>query len=300
LVAIRKYNLYSIGKFLHEMTLEQTAATIAIILFVYSISRYMLNLMIDRQKQKDISDFVTDEKLKSYRKGFVRTQCVDRPPDIEDEPRESYEHANRQDLIKFFKKQVFTSNSKKIYLILGGAGMGKTTFLINLFLEYNSVFYPRRYRIKFISLSDKYSDEYIEKFKKDGSLYEDGSNTILLLDAFDEDPNALDNYDLRLSQIIQKTKNYRKVVITSRTHFFPEESKEKFSEKFPIDGEKDGYRTFIKKYIAPFSDDEIRTYLRKNYGFRIKFLGRYLYVNGTRREIEKIVDLSTNLVVRPM
>ncbi|NOQ72000.1 MAG: hypothetical protein GQ574_08360 [Crocinitomix sp.] len=283
-----------------NLSVNEIASFIGILSALFLVIRYLKIRSKNNKNHKDISDFITEEKVKHYKSKFVRTQCVDRPPDIEDEPKESYEHANRQDLIQFFIKQAFTSSSKKIYLILGGAGMGKTTFLVNLFLEYNSKRIGKGYRIKFVSLSNPHSDEYIEKYKKDDSQYKDGSNTILLLDAFDEDPNALENYDARLSQIILLTKNYRKVIITSRTHFFPEESKEKFSSRFPIDGEKDGYRTFIKKYIAPFSDEEITKYLRKNYGYKVRILDKYFYINPKREKIEKIVNIATNLVVRPM
>lgn len=285
---------------LDDINIKNIGVVIAIVTSaLIPIVRYYIGKRRDRKAQLDISDFVIPEKFDKYIKEFIRTQCVDNPPESEDEPGESYESANRQDLIKFFNNQVFTSNSKTIYLVLGDAGMGKTTFLINLFYNYATSI-KRKFKIRYIWLSHEDSESYIEKYKADGSEFADGSNTILLLDALDEDPRAQKDYEARLNQLVRLTKNYRKVIITSRTHFFPNKSQETVTEKIPVDGEPEGYKKSIRKYIAPFSNKEIQDYLKKKYGFKTHILGKTYYRNEKRRDIEGVVKIASNLVVRPM
>lgn len=283
-----------------NISLQDIATFIGILAAFVTTLKYFLKKKREHKKLRDITDFITAERTKDYKSNFVRTKCVDMPPDIEWEPRENFEYANRRDLINFFFKQVFTSETKKIYLILGGAGMGKTTFMVNLFLEYNSWKSIHKYRMKYISLSTIDADKHIEKFKKDDSPYQDGSNTILLLDAFDEDFKALANYDDRLNQIVETTRSFRKVILTCRTSFFPSQDREVFSMKFPMNGEKNGYLTFQKKYIAPFSNDEVRQYIKKKYGLRIRLFKKYYYKNPERIKIERIVEKVRDLSVRPM
>ncbi len=63
--------------------------------------------------------------------------------------------------------------------------MGKTEFLINLYLHDLSQFRRPKYQIKLFPLGLPNIDEEIENIKNDRK------KTILLLDAFDEDPQAL-------------------------------------------------------------------------------------------------------------
>ena len=61
--------------------------------------------------------------------------------------------------------------------------------------------------------------EDIEKVK-------DKENTILLLDAFDEDLEAIKDHPKRLNEILSKVHKFREIVITCRTQFFPSEKEE--------------------------------------------------------------------------
>jgi hypothetical protein len=179
-------------------------------------------------------------------------------------------------------------------LVLGDAGMGKTTFLINLFLTYNSGAFSKKYIVKFIPLGDIDADNQIKK------LGDQSGKIILLLDGFDEDSKAFDDLQRRLNEIILMVKNFRKVIITCRTQFFKDEDSEKFTVELPIFGEGGGQHRINKKYICSFTDKEIRGYLNKRYGRCFIVHRRSFYLTRERKRAQEIVDMAPNLAVRPM
>jgi len=88
-------------------------------------------------------------------------------------------------------------------LALADSGMGKTTFMINLYIRYKNAFRlpfaPQKYDIKLFPLGYPNILEDIEKVK-------DKKNTILLLDALDEDLEAIKDHQKRLNEILSKVK----------------------------------------------------------------------------------------------
>ena len=104
-----------------------------------------------REQEKDLSLFFGEEKnILEYKKNFVRTKAVDRPPDDEEDYKNTQFYANKIDLIDFFIGNIFKSKSRLSFLILADAGMGKTTFLVNLFLEYSSKIIGKKYKKKYL------------------------------------------------------------------------------------------------------------------------------------------------------
>lgn len=101
--------------------------------------------------------------------------------------------------------------------------MGKTTFMINLYYKYKVKrdFLPKnfKYDIKLLPIGYK---GIINEIK----AIENKEQTILLLDAFDEDISAIDDYKLRMKEILTITYQFRQIVITCRTHFFPSKEEE--------------------------------------------------------------------------
>lgn len=287
--------------------------TLSAIIGVYF---YLKEYTARRKQENDLSLFFgSRSNARSYLRNYIRTTAVDRPPDDEEDFRSTQYFANKVDLIRFFLRRVFKTDTRLIFLVLADAGMGKTTFLINLFYRYSSRLIERNKKIRYVALGDPYADDFIEKCKNDGSIHGDGSKTILLLDAFDEDPKALENYSKRFNFIINKCRTFSKVIITSRTQFFPEESKEKFSEFIPLNDKATSNLIVAKKYIAPFTDKEIQVYIKKKYSrkfgvpkvlrtsnIRSKYrLGwEIVYLNQKRKLVEGICGKATNLVARPM
>ena len=65
-------------------------------------------------------------------------------------------------MIPFLMKKNFEKNRNKYYIILAASGMGKTTFLLKLFLSYYKKIF-RKYNIKFMPL---FKDNICEEIYK--------------------------------------------------------------------------------------------------------------------------------------
>ena len=215
---------------------------------------------------------------------YIPTQCQNVDPAGAEEPARVHAFAVRQKLIPFFIKKVFREKKEeKYYLVLADSGMGKTTFMINLFLKYTR----KRFKtccIVLVPLGHPKADEKIDSVK-------DKPRTILLLDAFDEDSKAARDYKARMQEIIDKTLDFQAVIITSRTQFFPTDPDiPRETGVYKFGGDKGEHR-FYRLYISPFSEGEVRRYLRRLYPF-------YLWIK--RRQARAIVAKSPDLMVRPM
>lgn len=166
------------------------------------------------------------------------------------------------------------------FFILGDTGMGKTAALINIDLKYKQK--KRRYKIVMILLSDKDLEDKIRKI-------DDPRNTILLLDALDEDYKATSNPRSRIDELVSLTRNFRKVVFTCRTQFFNHENDEPNKTSL-IKLDKSGVYDFTKIYLSLFSQKDITEFLRKKY-------------KGKIDEFKKALDISKRIPdvsIRPL
>ena len=143
----------------------------------------------------------------------------------------------------------------------------------------------KRYHIVLVPLLLESSIERIENVK-------DKSYTILLLDGFDEDRYAMEDYKKRLKTIWDKTELFYKVIITCRTQFFPDN----YSEPQYADTKRFGVgikRIKVEKYyISPFNDKEIQLYLKKKYNC--------LFEGKKIKYSKRIISNCQDLMIRPM
>ena len=148
-----------------------------------------------------------------------------------------------------------------------------------------------------------FSDErIIDEIK--GINKEEKEKTILLLDAFDEDyhllklhndPNLTDEarFRKRLDEVMSAVRDFRRVIITSRTQYFPDKQQKDYELNIPKhNGE--GFHKLGILYIAPFDNKEVKRYLRKRYGVLRFWNGKH------KRKALKIIEGSPSLMVRPM
>lgn len=160
------------------------------------------------------------------------------------------------ELIPFFMK-AFKNSESQYFIILADSGMGKTTFLLKLFFKYKRKIF-KKYKIILIPLPSSQAFEEIRKIKNK-------PRTILLLDGFDDDGEALKNCAGRLKEICDETELFFKVVITCRTQFFSDkESEPQITGKIRFGVGKKNIE-FKKYYILPFFEFEIISYLKKKY-----------------------------------
>ncbi len=240
--------------------------------------------------------------VQQKRELYIPTQGQNNSPVYEEEPGEATKFIVKKPLIPFFLKTAFNEKkeSDKFYLLLGDSGMGKTTFMINLYLQYHSWRnFRRKYQMKLFPFGDKDILKWIREIKP-----EEARNTILLLDAFDEykailppkEPDGLsddERFRKVLEEIIESVKDFREVVISSRTQYFPGQEDRPYELKIPRFG-REGFHTLGKLYLAPFEKKEIKRYLNKKYGW-LKFW------NYQKKKIaSEVVESSPKLMVRPM
>lgn len=172
--------------------------------------------------------------------------------------------------------------------------------MINLYLQYVSFWnFHREKRIKMklyrLSMSDT--------LQKVGEIKgEEAKNTILLLDALDEDPYIIpkdtsisdeEAFRKRVDEIIEVTKDFREVILTCRTQYFSGQESDPYELKI-LRPDEEGYYTLNKLYISPFEDIEIKSYLNKKYPFW------QLWKRKDKQRAKNIVQNSPKLVVRPM
>lgn len=202
----------------------------------------------------------------------------------DDEPSPDYQNDSQDKgrlLVEHFCKFEFDIKiGRKYYLCLADCGMGKTTFLINLYFRITKA---GKYNCQFISLQD------LDCLNEIDSIPEKGK-TILLLDALDENARALANYFDFIDELERKTREFFRVVITSRTNFFENESMERLSNRRRINGIASKLSDIKKFYITPFTDDDIKRYLRM----------KYRWNNKKRKNAWKLIERNKNLSVRPM
>ncbi len=267
-----------------------------------NLYKYLINRYKNSRVALDLAPYFDYQKVKVSRNFFIPTQFQNQSPTREDEPGFSHKFVSKSPLIPFFMKTAFKGKKErdKFYLVLADSGMGKTTFMINLYIRYSSFFnFGRKYKIRLYPFGDARILDEIKAIKQD-----EARNTILLLDAFDEDRKLIppaesdglsddERFRRRLDEVIEAVRDFREVVITSRTQYFPGQEKEPYELKIPRFDEQ-GFHTLAKLYLSPFDTREIKRYLNKKYG-RIRFWNR-----NQKRNASFIVNKSPNLMVRPM
>jgi sulfatase modifying factor 1 len=280
-------------------------AVVVIALLVWGIvyvGKYLINHYKNSKAANDLAPWLNYGQVKEYRRNFISSKFQNQSPTKEDEPSFSTKFVSKSPLIPFFIKTGFNekNESDKFYLVLADSGMGKTTFMVNLFVEYHSFFHFRRkYKMCFFPFRD---DSILDKIKEMKPA--EVKNTILLLDAFDEDKKLLEldenkgltdeqRFRKRMDEIVDTVRDFREVIITSRTQYFPGQENKDYELKIPrFDGK--GFHKLAKMYLSPFDKTEIKQYLNKKYG-RLPFINR-----KKKRIAATIVQNSPKLMVRPM
>lgn len=235
------------------------------------------------------SRFWAPFEMKEYLDHYVETKCQDTPPTVFDEPRDGIGQINRMSLIDFFINEVFSQNraKHKHYLILADSGMGKTTFLVNLFYRYKKLWKFNKKQMVLIPFNRIDTDQAIQKI----TSIQKQRKTIILLDGLDEDLEAATNYENRISQILKWTQNYHRIILTCRVQFYSSVELEPYDTGINSIG-RDKYRyLFVKKYVSPFDDSEVDKYIRMKFS---------VFKPGLRKRAREIVNKCPDLLSRPM
>lgn len=238
-----------------------------------------------RRLGRDLHPFYTKGEIDKATRYYIPTKYQDTAPSQADEPSRSFIDSPKAELIPMMLKTAFKQDDNRYYIILADSGMGKTTFMMNLFLAYKNQWpWRQRHEIYLFPLGHPQTLAKVEKIQNPADV-------ILLLDALDEDIEAVKDYKKRLSKILEKTWHFREVVITCRTQFFPSEVEEPSKTGYFRYGTDGGEHYFRKAYVSVFDNKDINLYLNKRFKF---------YEWKNRKKARRIVEKSPNLMVRPM
>ena len=196
--------------------------------------------------------FVDPEELAKY---YVEPNCQEiNPADQHEERFLTASEPVMRKIDQFFGAKVFQPGDNQLF-VLSDAGMGKSALLTMLKLMHLTAFWPPDKDCVLKKLGKKTLDEISEiKEKRD---------TILLLDSLDEDPTAYGRVRDRLSDILQATQAFFRVIITCGTQFFPSDVEH---DPFTRPGVAlvSGFRCPVR-YLSFFDNTLVMKYLSKRF-----------------------------------
>ena len=230
------------------------------------------------------ADYYPSEVIDGALRYYVKPYCTSVDPSQEAEARQVV--STREDLFGAVERFLDKQSPHRHIFLLADSGMGKTSFVINYYAH--NLRKRRRRRLAVVPLATPNVLEDISRIvgKKD---------TVLFLDAFDEDPKAVRDHRGRLEELMKVCSGFNRVLITCRTQFFASD------EEIPRDtgvmiiaprqlGESAMYE-FWKLYISPLTDEQIAEYLRKRFPWAMWM---------KRRRAFSLITKIPLLTVRPM
>ncbi len=234
------------------------ATVVALIVTAYSI---WVRPGRDQRRYKDFGlDLFPIESVRYSTRYYVKPNCCSVDPASESEIRNLV--TAEEPLFKVVDRFLSKAHGGRYLFVLADSGMGKSSFLINYFARNLRRGRRKRHRLNVVPLG---VPDGIDRLKE--ILI--ASESVLFLDAFDEDILAIRDHRSRLSDLMDKCQPFGKVIITCRTQFFPSD------EELPMEtgllrvgprrASEAGTYEFKKLYLAPFSDRQVRQYLRKRF-----------------------------------
>ena len=191
----------------------------------------------------------------------------------------------REDLFRAVRRFLDDASEHRHMLLLADSGMGKSAFVLNFYAHEKRRFRRKRHRLAVIPLGHPKALERIRDIQ-------DKRETTIFLDAFDEDPKARDNYWGRLKTILEECSEFKRILMTCRTQFFPKDDAIPVGTGMVKVGPRNdkAHYEFWRLYIAPFSDDQVDMYLRRRFRFN----------RWKRSAARKIILKIPLLTIRPM
>jgi hypothetical protein len=261
-------------------------AIIAVLTFLIKATPWIKTKMDRRSIKRRVgAESYSANSLKNASRYFVPPLCQDIDPAGGEEPRAVY--GVKQKLFDVFDDALGQPEYYKYLILLADSGMGKTTALLNYQRRYLKRWRKPNYNLYLIPLNTPDVDTRIASIPEQ-------ENTVLFLDALDEDTLAIVDYVERLRLLLVATTKFRCVLISCRTQFFSkDEELPKETGRIRVEDRRAGQEAeycFQKIYLSPFTDDQVNQYIKHRYGFRRK----------KRKLAVGLVKKMPHLTARPM
>jgi len=140
------------------------------------------------------SDLYGPETIERSTRYYVPPNCSSVDPAQEAEMRHVV--ATEEKLFNAVDKYLSKETPYRHLLLLADSGMGKSSFVLNYYARNQSLPNRKRQRLAVVPLGIPDADEEIAKI-------DDQPNTVIFLDAFDEDTKAIRDHRQRLLELMQ-------------------------------------------------------------------------------------------------
>lgn len=127
---------------------------------------------------------------------------------------------------------------------------------------------------------------------------------MLFLDGFDEDTKAVENYEARFHELMGWCGEFKRVLMTCRTQFFPSDDAMPRATQIPRPAVRPAGTSptfkFSKLYIAPFTDEQVKAYLEKRFPSKQRKKRIDALQQKRREEAFAMVKSHSTILQRPM
>lgn len=272
-----------IYKFIFDNHLAETLVVLGVIYRALIILKKKVVIHV-RSRSLSLS---LKEKINEATKNYITPDFSKNDPGHYDEPSEI--EGRKRNIIKYIDSIVEGRIRSTRIFVLGDSGMGKTSLLYNIYFYYLRKLKKRRCRLVELGTSNSFDE--IKKINEP-------ENTVLLLDALDENVEMYTNMEKTMEDISLITRNFYRVIITCRTQFFSR------ADGFPelitniggVASAGDYLKgKYIKIYLCPLTNIQVYRFLINKYIFTPQNISLSCFIKSV-----KIVKKIPNISVRPM
>ncbi|WP_427308994.1 NACHT domain-containing protein [Cupriavidus sp. H39] len=219
---------------------------------------------------------------------YIEPNCSSTDPSDEDDPRNV---AVTMSLFDAIESHLQKGGTNRHVIILADSGMGKTTFCLNFYAKKIAENKKNdRVAVTVIPLGRAGALEKIKDIARK-------RDTILLLDALDEDPAAQKDSLARLRELMEAASDFRHVIITCRSQFFPSDDAIPDRSGIMFAGPRKGGASreypLHRVFITPFTDEQIDRYVKKHFPLSYR-------ASSDRKDAREMIKNISELSFRPM
>lgn len=241
--------------------------------------------------QKELpTEFFSEEDIQLATRYYIPPYCSESDPTQRDDhlTQDKLNSKSQQKLFDTIDKFINETSSEPFLWLLGDSGTGKSAFVLNYYARNRRRSWWKRHPLVVVPLGLPDIEKYITSVKKK-------SETVIFLDGLDEDTKAVENHEARFNELLTLCGDFKRVLITCRTQFFPSDTAIPRRSSTPRLGPRRAGKAatyqFSRLYISPFTDNQVKAYLKKRYSvFHLK----------QRLAGFRLVKRLPTLVVRPM